>query len=1286
MFATILRRLYHTCWYVFAALVLTAAVCVTLVRLTLPHIDNYREEIQDWASQYVGYSIIVEKIDAEWRGWTPYLRLHEINVLDQTGKNILARLKTATISLNPATTFLQQKLSPLQITITGPELVIIRDTDGAINIAQIESGDDGKYQQDDHSVFAEWLLTQKSVSIQDAKIHYLDLGRRDTPLLLTDVTLFFKRSWKHVQIDASAILPEMYGRSFNISLDIFGDITTPQWSGQIYFNGQDIYPGTLFALINSGVSSANLISAPANIELWSNWKDGKLNNLDGQIDVSDIQIAYDKLEYDIQHLDTLFSIRSTGDEGFRLRLNIEDLVTTNGLWPKTSIEIHKEWSADSNNFRYIAKSDYLKIEDLLPLIKAIKTGGGFNKDDSYKLSGTLKNSLLVYDNSLPEPVYIDSDIDSLTIEYSPDNSRITNLSGHIETGLQQGLISLDSSYIELFLPDIFAEKVMIHELAGDINWYKENGALAFETRLVESHTPHFNSSLHGNVSFNLENNSIQTNLLFNASDLNIENLAHYMPVYTPEELQAWVEKALVSGHISSLDIVLRGNLDEFPFKNMEGQFKTIANIHNITMDYHPDWTPIDKLDAELVIDNNRLSINAHNGYIYNAGITNVVAVIDELDADAAAVDIKGNIKGTTQDAVFIVKNSPLSSSNLLREINDLELDGPIALNLELHIPFDHKPMSLNGDLFFNKTFLKSPTLGMELSDISGNVLFTRNTVSTKNLKGNYFNQQVNLDIRSDDKERLIFSLVGDSDSHFIVEQLGYYFPGMKSMTSQLNGLLEGVCRWTATLAPDPSASIETANPARLLTISSDLSGLKINLPEPLRKDFDIMPLTISTTVSEATQKEIHFSLGDDISGRIHLNRAGDITLTMAELALGNNTRLFNDRRGIFIHGTTGQLSLSDWHNLIDNLDFKIAAGPADIIQVDLLVSSLGYYDQQFTDTNFNLNNSQSQWQMGLNGADIEGEFAAPRKTGNDTVKATFKKLHLQNNSDSDREFNIDPRLQPPLELTAEDFRYGDMNFGKLLLSTSTREDGISIDTISFAKPGLTINGNGIWQIINDLEYSKFDFQLSAEQLKNMLKTFDYSIAPVKGGTTRLDLNANWNGAPMDFSLAKINGTLEMSIEKGQFLNIEPTAGRLFGLLSIQTLPRRLSLDFSDLFGKGFSFDQIEGSFTLESGNAYTNNLSMTGPSATIGVTGRTGLIEKDYDQIVTVTPQISDSLPLASALFGPIGAGVGAVLFLAGELFQSIPEQIDKLLRYQYTIRGSWEDPMVEKYQGEGSG
>ena len=1286
MFARILTRLYHACWYIFATLVLTAAVSVTIIRLTLPHIDNYREEIQDWVSNYVGYSIVVDKIEAEWRGWIPYLRLQEINVLDQSGENTLTRLQSATVSLNPATMLLRQKFSPLNITITAPELVIVRGLDGAINIAQVESTDISEYLYDKRSVFAEWLLAQRSVSIQGAKIHYLDEGQTDRSVLLTDATLLFKRYWKHIQIDVSATLPEEYGESFHLSMDAFGDITTPQWSGQIYFNGKQLYPGTLLAKMQDDTSPVKLDSAPADIHLWSNWTNGKMNNLDGQIDMSNLQFVYGNLNYDIQRLDTLFSIRRDKDKGFKLRLNIEELVTTNGLWPRASIEIHKERSPDdADNFRYVAKSDYLKVEDLFPLLQVIKTD---NEDNAYSLSGTLVNSLLVYDESLPVPLYIDSDLEKLAIKFNRDKSLITNISGHIESGFDKGLISLDSSNIELVMPELLAEPVMLYELTGDIVWKNENDVMTFESNLIETHTPHFDSSMHGKILFNHQKNMAHTDLLFRATGLDLENLVHYMPANTPEKLQAWIKNALIAGQVSSLDILLRGNPDEFPFENMEGQFKIVANVQNATMDYHPEWTPVDKLDAELVLDNNKLLINAHNGFIYNAAITNATAVVEALNADDAVIDIKGNVKGHTQDAIFIVQNSPLSDSSLLGELKNLELDGPLALNLDMHIPLNHKPMSLNGDLFFENTLLKSPFLGIELNDISGHILFTQDAISTKNLKGNYFSQEVQLDLRPDDKNKLIFSLAGYSNSDFIAGQLVYFFPAMQSTSDQLNKLLDGSCRWTATLSPAPSASDDTDNLSRLLTISSDLAGIKINLPAPLGKDLDSMPLEVSTVISEAPQQELNISLGDHVSGRMYFSKsASTTTIARTEIALGNNTRFFNEGRGIIIHGSTDYLSLSDWQDLIDTLDMKIASEPDDHFQADLLVSSLAYHNQHFTDTNFTLNNTQSHLQAGFNGNDIEGDLMIAINNPQERVKASFRKLYLQgDDNDEEHEFNLDPRLQPPIELTVDDFNYGEIKLGQLDMITTRQDDGISIDSINFTKPGLTITGNGKWQIINDLEFSTFDFQLAAEQLKHMLKTFNYSIASVKDGTTRLELNATWNGSPMDFSLAKINGTLDMSIEKGQFLNIESTAGRLFGLLSIQTLPRRLSLDFSDLFGKGFSFDRIEGSFTIESGDAYTNNLTMAGPSADIGITGRTGLIEKDYDQIVTVTPQISDSLPLASALFGPVGAGVGAVLFLAGEIFQFIPKQIDKLLRYQYTISGSWDDPVVEKYTEEGSG
>ena len=268
---------------------------------------------------------------------------------------------------------------------------------------------------------------------------------------------------------------------------------------------------------------------------------------------------------------------------------------------------------------------------------------------------------------------------------------------------------------------------------------------------------------------------------------------------------------------------------------------------------------------------------------------------------------------------------------------------------------------------------------------------------------------------------------------------------------------------------------------------------------------------------------------------------------------------------------------------------------------------------------------------------------------------------------------------PELDVSIGSFNYNGNQLGKLELQTNNVENGINISNLSISKPGFNIKANGEWMRLDDIDRSEFYARLESESIETMLATFNYDSANIKEGQTIIEMNANWMDSPMNFSMEKIIGELDMKIDKGQFLDINPSAGRLFGLLSIQTLPRRLALDFTDLFNKGFAFDSISGNFNMDQGHAYTNDLELIGPAANIIVSGRTGFVTEDYDQIATITPKVSNSLPVASALFGPIGVGVGAVIYLTGELFKSIPDKIDQILRYQYSIKGSWDNPDIVK-------
>ena len=512
---------------------------------------------------------------------------------------------------------------------------------------------------------------------------------------------------------------------------------------------------------------------------------------------------------------------------------------------------------------------------------------------------------------------------------------------------------------------------------------------------------------------------------------------------------------------------------------------------------------------------------------------------------------------------------------------------------------------------------------------------------------------------------------------FIIQQLSHFFPAFKTYAPVLNDRISGSSEWQAEFSI-PEFSDSGIN-ERTLKVKSSLSGLMLDLPAPIGKTQDNAPFEMTTVISKSPRQEINIYYNNILTGNFKIDKSDPLNrkiTTNLQFGQENSQKNNSNESGLLITGNIDQLAIPEWLDFIKYIKSVSTKNTLQSCTISVDITSLGLMNQQFQNVNLGLTRNNTLWNMELNGENVQGNVVFPGETSGNPITMNFYRLHM-NKGDSSG--SLDPRNIPPLQVKVEDFQYQDINLGKFLLETSKSPDGMTINNFSFDKTGLDITGSGIWSYINDQSKSSFSITLHASSMDIMLGTFNYGVTSIKDGETNMKINASWDGGPADFSMHKLNGGMQLDIDKGQFLDIDPKAGRLFGLLSIQNLPRRLSLDFSDLFSKGMSFDEISGDFTIENGNAYTNNLAMKGPSADIAVTGRTGLSDKDYDQLVTVTPQISDSLPVASALFGPIGLGVGAVLFLAGEMFESIPNPIDKLLSYQYSITGSWDNPVIEK-------
>jgi uncharacterized protein YhdP len=233
-------------------------------------------------------------------------------------------------------------------------------------------------------------------------------------------------------------------------------------------------------------------------------------------------------------------------------------------------------------------------------------------------------------------------------------------------------------------------------------------------------------------------------------------------------------------------------------------------------------------------------------------------------------------------------------------------------------------------------------------------------------------------------------------------------------------------------------------------------------------------------------------------------------------------------------------------------------------------------------------------------------------------------------------------------------------------------DGLQVDELTIDGPAGRLTGTARWSMQSSGPATMAGFALDTADFGQLVVALGFADV-IDRAPGHLNGHWTWPGSPADYDRERIEGQLDLKLGKGRFLDIDPGVGRLLGVLNIAALQRRLSLDFSDLFGKGLGFDEIRGHFEQQRGNIYTKDLVIRSPSSLIEISGRTGVAARDFDQQVTVTPSLGSAIPIAGVVAG--GPVVGGALLIAQQL---LSKQVDRLGQVRYSVKGSWDDPKIE--------
>jgi uncharacterized protein YhdP len=261
-------------------------------------------------------------------------------------------------------------------------------------------------------------------------------------------------------------------------------------------------------------------------------------------------------------------------------------------------------------------------------------------------------------------------------------------------------------------------------------------------------------------------------------------------------------------------------------------------------------------------------------------------------------------------------------------------------------------------------------------------------------------------------------------------------------------------------------------------------------------------------------------------------------------------------------------------------------------------------------------------------------------------------------------------------LTAKSFAIGERNFGSVEAQFAKTPEGLVADSLTATDETFEIVGNARW-IADDTDplghRSYVMATLTSADIQTTMRRLAYQPGIVGDDMTIL-MDLQWSGGPRAEIFDTLNGNVQVRFGPGQLDEIEPGAGRLFGLMSVIALPRRLSLDFTDVFDKGFGFDRIEGAFHIVDGEAYTCNLSLEGPAADIAIIGRASLTQREYEQVAAVRANFGNTLPVVGAVVA--GPQVAAALLIFSQIFK---KPLQEMGQVYYAIEGSWDDPAVER-------
>jgi uncharacterized protein (TIGR02099 family) len=886
-----------------------------------------------------------------------------------------------------------------------------------------------------------------------------------------------------------------------------------------------------------------------------------------------------------------------------------------------------------------------------------------------KVTGGLRNVLIdIRPNATDDSKFeFAANLDQVGFDAYHGAPAARNVSGSISGNLGHGELRMDSKDFMLHLDPIFAKPWQYIQANARLTWKLDKDSFTLIAPYLKVLGEE--GKIAGDFLIRLHFDHSQEDymdLRVGLVDGDGRYTAKYLPKVLSPALDEWLRTAIIKGAVDQGFFQYQGSLSH-DAKEADRSISLFFKVHDAELAFQPGWPHVSKVTGDVFVEDSGVRVLASKGQLLDTQVSDIYVNIPHVpEGQNVHLFLDGGFAGGLGDGLKILKEAPIGTADTFA---GWEGEGDLQGKLKLDIPLakGEQPKILV-DFKTAKARLKLAEPALELTQLKGDFRFdSTKGLSGQNISARAFDKPVTAQIFADGRAGKLNTRVVASGQ---VE--------VKKLTDWLKVTqplpVSGVIPYQLQVTLDGADS--------QLEVNSSLKGVAVDLPAPFGISAETGRDTMFRMTLQGDERRYWAKYGD-LASFTFAAPNNDFAEGRGELFLGGGDAVLPGAKGLRIRGVLSELDVGPWKALVDKYAGQDPGGSAKqlLSGVDLKVGKLSGIGTTLDQASVQLTRKPAAWAAQLSSQQVTGNASLPDAKGTPIV-VNLQTVRLPapdptvlaDENSPDPLASVDPAKIPALDITINQLFQGKDLVGAWSLKIRPTAKGIAFNSLDLGLKGMLLVGSGGWEGSPGASNSWYKGRISGKNLADVLKGWGFAPS-VTSQDFHMDVDGRWPGSPAWVATKRFSGTLDATLNEGQFVEVEGSAQalRVFGLLNFNSIGRRLRLDFSDLFGKGLSYDRVKGLLVATNGVYVTREpIRLTGPSSTIELDGTLNMVADRIDAKLLVTLPVTNNLPIAALIVG--APAVGGALFLIDKL---IGDRVSRFASVKYTVKGPWKEPKI---------